>query len=348
MKRRADALGAQRLDEAIAAIGRHEDRIGVPAAFDAGPLVRQRHAVGQRRQAAGQVEGERAFAREDHRQPGELDAQDRGQDVRRHPAAALVDPGIAIDVAAQERGAIGAFLAEHLGAPPIARVATDERAAFAADDVLGAVEAEAAEVADGAERGPLPAPAQRVRRVFDHAQPVPRRDRPQPCQVGRASAVVEDDERLGPWGDRGLDGVGIEVEGDRVDVREDRTRAGQDHGVCRRDEGEARTDDLVSGADPGEADGGFERRGARVEEEGRDAEHVVEGPLGLTADRAVPDQCAATHGLRRGLGLAGVEERPVQRQQRGSNGSAAVESQGLRGCGGGQLLVGRSHGQRGL
>src|SRR5687768_8946042 len=70
----------------------------------------------------------------------ELRDQDGGEHVARQVARAEVDPGVLVDLAAEEAGAVGALLADDLGALLERAVVHDERAALAARHVLGVVE----------------------------------------------------------------------------------------------------------------------------------------------------------------------------------------------------------------
>ncbi len=66
--------------------------------------------------------------------------------------------------------AVRALLADDLGALDEARVVDEQRAAFAADDVLGLVEAERAELADRAERPAAVGREDALRGVLDDQQ----------------------------------------------------------------------------------------------------------------------------------------------------------------------------------
>ena len=56
-----------------------------------------------------------------------------------------VHPGVFVHLAAEELAAVGALLADDLGASCQRRIVDQQRAAFAGDDVLGLVEAETAQ-----------------------------------------------------------------------------------------------------------------------------------------------------------------------------------------------------------
>src|SRR5207245_973907 len=95
-----------------------------------------------------------------------------------------------------------------------------DRAALAAMDVLRLVEAERAEIADGAEWLAAVAGEQALRRVFDHLQAVPPRDRHDFVHLAANARVVDGGDRDGLGGDRGLDEPFVEIEGVLADVDE--------------------------------------------------------------------------------------------------------------------------------
>ncbi len=69
-------------------------------------------------------------------------------DVRRTE----VDPGVLVDLAAEELAAVGALLLDDLGPLDPVRAVDEQRAALAAHHVLRLVEAEAGDVGQRAER----------------------------------------------------------------------------------------------------------------------------------------------------------------------------------------------------
>ena len=103
----------------------------------------------------------------DPRELVELGVEDRGEHVREHVARALRHPGVLVHLPAEEGGAVRALLARDLGPARDLGVGQHQRAALAAGDVLGLVEAEAAGVAERAERASRarwrPAPGRRPR-----------------------------------------------------------------------------------------------------------------------------------------------------------------------------------------
>ncbi len=71
----------------------------------------------------------------------QLRQQEGRQDIGRQVAGADVHPGVLVHLAAEEAAAVGAFLADDLGALDVAWVVDQQRAALAAGEVLGLVEA---------------------------------------------------------------------------------------------------------------------------------------------------------------------------------------------------------------
>ena len=80
--------------------------------------------------------------RRDRRGFLQLCPQKRGDHFARQIGRAEVDPGVLVDLAAEEVAAVGALLAEDLGALGEAQVVDQQRPALAGDEVLGFVEAE--------------------------------------------------------------------------------------------------------------------------------------------------------------------------------------------------------------
>jgi hypothetical protein len=155
-----------------------------------------------------------------------------------------------------------------------------QRAALTRHDVLGLVEGEAAEIADGAERRALVARHDALRRILDDAQGVALGD------------------RAGARGDGSLDPAFVEVERVLADVDENRDRAAQHEGIRRRDEGEGGHDDLVAAfeveQDRGEVEcGGAGRRQQRAGAAGAPFEPFVAAP----GERPVALQMMALQSL---------------------------------------------------
>ena len=70
----------------------------------------------------------------------QLGIQKRGQDIRRQVGGANVYPGVLVHLAAEEAAAIGAFLADDLGALDERRIVDQQCPSLAAREVLGFVE----------------------------------------------------------------------------------------------------------------------------------------------------------------------------------------------------------------
>src|SRR6201999_3423118 len=85
----------------------------------------------------------------------QLRPQERRRDLARQERGSDVLPGVFVDLAAKEPAAVGAFLAHDLGGLHQFAIVDEQGAAFTGKDVLGLVEAEEADVADGAERAAL-------------------------------------------------------------------------------------------------------------------------------------------------------------------------------------------------
>ena len=88
-----------------------------------------------------------------------------------------VDPSVFVHLPAEEPAAVGAFLADDLGPLDEARVVDQERAALAAGEVLGLVEALRGEAAERAEVPALVLGEQAMGIVFDDRDAVPGGDR---------------------------------------------------------------------------------------------------------------------------------------------------------------------------
>jgi hypothetical protein len=106
-----------------------------------------------------------------------LGPQEGGDDLSRKEGGAQVHPGVLVDLAEREPAAVRPLLADHLGARDQPRVVDEQGATFAAQDVLGLMEAQSSERAEPAQRPALVAREYRLGRVLDDEQPVPGSDR---------------------------------------------------------------------------------------------------------------------------------------------------------------------------
>ena len=168
-------------------------------------------------------------------------------DLAREVAVAEVDPGVFVDLAAEELGAVGAFLAEDLGLLVELRVVDDYRSSFAHRVVLGLVEGVAAEVADGAEGPAFICAHHALRSVLDDHEPVTARDVHDGVHLAGYAGVVHAADDLGPVGYGRLNPLLVDVHGVRSDVGENKARAAEDRRVRGAGEGVAREDYLISG-----------------------------------------------------------------------------------------------------
>ena len=125
-------------------------------------------------------------------------------------------------------------------------VAQREHAAFARGEVLVGVEAEAGDVADGADLAPVGEPGLGgVRGILHQPQAVLRADVLECGQVARMPGVVHGHDCPCARRDCGGDGGRIEAERVGVDVAEDRPGACTHDHIGRRGPGQRRRDDLV-------------------------------------------------------------------------------------------------------
>src|SRR5579872_6499079 len=82
----------------------------------------------------------------------QLRPQERSNQLARQEGGAHVHPGVLVHLAPEELGTVSAFLPDDLGTLGKLRIVDEQRAALAGYHVLGLVEAQGREVADGAER----------------------------------------------------------------------------------------------------------------------------------------------------------------------------------------------------
>ena len=134
-----------------------------------------------------------------------------------------------------------------------------DHAALGGGEILGGVEAEASEIADGADlRHPaavhVARGAGRVRGVLDHFQIVVARDVENAIHVAGVTGKVHRQNSAHAFVlaalERLLDAGRVDVEGAGIDVDEHRTRAEVAENFGGRGESERRGDNLVAGADP--------------------------------------------------------------------------------------------------
>ena len=191
----------------------------------------------------------RAPARDDFIGMRELRFEKCRDQFARQIRRAEIDPGVLVDFAAQEAAAVGAFFTHDFGALDEAFVIDHQRAAFAAQQVLGFVKTEAAEMPDGAEIAAFVRRQQRLRGILDHQQVMALRDRHDGIHLAGQAGVMHHRNRLGARRDRGFDQFFVDIDGVGAHVDEHRHRAAQGKRVCRRYESVGRHDDFVAGRD---------------------------------------------------------------------------------------------------
>lgn len=120
----------------------------------------------------------------------QLSGEERSEDLRRQVARADVDPRVLVDLAAEEPTAVGALLTDDLGPLAQRRVVDQESPALAALDVLGGVERQGAQVADGPEHSAAVGGAEGMRCVLDDRQTVRCGDGHDGVHLARNPAVV--------------------------------------------------------------------------------------------------------------------------------------------------------------
>ena len=170
----------------------------------------------------------------------------------------VVVPGAPVLVA--HRGVLRhAHEAELVQRPDVVRVPGHDRAALQRGDHLDRAEAEAGEVAEGADRPAGMRRAERVRRVLDDAEAMLGGELVDRVEArGRDPRVVEDENGARALADHPAQRLGRDAERLLLDVAEDDVGAGRRHGLVAGDVRQRRTDDLVAGADPGEDEGGVQ------------------------------------------------------------------------------------------
>ncbi len=134
-------------------------------------------------------------------------------------------------------------------------------------EVLGRIEAEAADIAEAAGAPAAIKGAVRLSRVLDHRQRMLCRDGGHCIHIGALPVEVHRDDRLRPRRDRGLDLAGIDQRIVMAHVDQHRPRAAERYGKCGRREGHGRDDHLVARAQPESTAGKLQRIGAAADAE---------------------------------------------------------------------------------
>ena len=165
--------------------------------------------------------------------------------LARQIAVAEIDPGVLVDLTAEELGAVGALFAQYLGLLDIIGVIYDDGAALTHGVVLSLMEGVAAEVADRAEGLAIVACHDALRRVLNDQQLMAAGDVHDRVHLTGHAGIVHDADDLRLLGDGALDKSLVNVHRVRADVDKHELCPGEDEGVCGAGEGEAREDDLV-------------------------------------------------------------------------------------------------------
>ena len=250
---RPDALGGQGPAQRVAPRRLH--RVTVVDVADVRPGRGRRDAGGGQRPIVGG--GDAAAGLRPRGQMTELDPQD-GALQGLHPA---VEPGV------RRRAAVVAAPApQRAHGPGVCVVVGDDHAALAVrPEVLGGVEAEAAEVAQAADPPSAVLGPVRLRRVLDDRQPVPPGHGQQRVEVGRMAVEMHGDHRLGPRGDRFGRPVHVHRAGAGIDVHEHRGGPGVADGRDGGDEREGHRYHFVAGSGPDREQGEMQGAGPRVD-----------------------------------------------------------------------------------
>ena len=127
-------------------------------------------------------------------------------------------------------------------------IAADDHAALAGGHRLARLEAEGAADAEGAHLASAPFAAMGVRRVFQQRDAMLPRERRQLVEIGRSSAQMHRDDRLGILRDRRLRQFGIDAIAVGADVNQDGQGAGEEDCAGCGDESGVRHDDFVARA----------------------------------------------------------------------------------------------------
>ncbi len=314
---------------ALQALSRQHHLEHVPVGGGGVRIQRLRQLDAQRFQAAvgGTAEirrGQFGSARGDGVKLAQLRQADRGVDVGQVELAAGL-----FDIHAIHAGADHALQPQALGAHGFFGRVHHQAAAFDGGDVLVGLEAEADQVAKGADALAAPARVDCLRGILDHAQPVLAGNGVQAVHVHRQARQVHRHDGARARRDRGLDGIQVEIARARVNVDEHRPRAHCQHHVGSGDPGDWRGDDLIARPDIGNAQRDFHRCRAVGEGAHRaSAEQVRQRGLEGLHLRAGGDPARGQHLADFGNG-GGVDVRPDKRQEfRGRCGHGRAKENG--------------------
>lgn len=157
-----------------------------------------------------------------------------------------VDPAVLVDHSAEELAPVGSLLPDDLGPLEVGRVVDHERAALAALDVLGSVKALCRHDPERAQWPAVVAAAQTVRVVLDDGDPMALGDREDHVHFTGDTAIVHDDNCLGPFRDGLFDEPLVDVQRVVPAVDEDRHSTTEHIRVSGRDERERRHDHFIA------------------------------------------------------------------------------------------------------
>ena len=131
-------------------------------------------------------------------------------------------------------------------------IVDEQRTALAAYQVLGFMEGERSQVANGPQRPALVRRHDPLRRVLDHEKTAGAGNFHDRVHIAAHPGIVDRDDRLGSGRDGGFDPLLIDVQRVRSNVHEHRHRAAKHERVGSRDERVRRQDDFVAGLDVSE------------------------------------------------------------------------------------------------
>ena len=210
----------------------------------------------------------------------------------RQEAAAEIDPGIFVHLAAQELAAVGTLLTQNFGAFDKAFVIDHQRAAFtAAGVVFGFMEAESRQVTFNTNEIAFVFAHDALRGVFDHQQVMLVGQAHDRIHIAGDAGVMHGHNGFGFIGDRRSHQRCIHIHGFRVDIDEFDFRAAQHEGIGGTDEGVAWHDNFVARLDIDQQRGDLQRGGARWGQQRVFAPQLAFKPfLALFAERAVARQ----------------------------------------------------------
>ena len=297
----------------VLGIAKNVEHVGVMDATEGRVGEAQVSGSGQRLEAGGVAGVDGVALGGDFLGLFELGVEEGGDEFRGEVGGADVDPGVLVDFATEELGAVGTFLPDDFRALDETRVVDDQRATLAADEVLGLVEAVAAEVADGAEVLSVEGGVDPLRGVLDDEEVVFLGNGHDHIHLAGDPGVVDGDNDLGPGGDRRLDLGFINVQGVGADVHKTDGGAAQGEGVGGGDEGIGGHDDFVAGADPGKDRGHFESGGAGMSQQHLLRVELLFHPgIAFLGELAIPGEVSLLHGLRHVVEFLADDERAVE------------------------------------